>query len=467
NFNSIVHENDLEAFLSTAQLAGTDFTADRLAVKVLTARPESGVALNPFLLSPDKEALLLARHEEERTKLKVPRRPEWDTSTTPSELRERENKHFLDWRRGLAFLEEEQNLLMTPYEKNLEIWRQLWRVVERSDMVVQIVDARNPMLFRSDDLDAYIHDLDPRKVRLLLVNKSDLLTQRQREEWAAAFTKLGLQFAFFSAGIANEEQTQEKLKAEAEALAAEKAADQAEVDAYKAGYESDDSDEEEEEDKHPTDDSTAGDAGAEAAAAAHDDRIPASTPAKPVRKRIVGFVGYPNVGKSSTLNALLGAKKVAVAATPGKTKHFQTIHLDDEMILCDCPGLVFPSFATTQGDLVCNGVLPIDQMREYTAPSELVAQRVPRAIIEATYGIHLGDTALSLSSAAGVTGKVDLHSTPTDVHVSGLLMLRRYAIARGYRRNTQGQPDESRAARYILKDFVSGKLLYAQAPPPF
>ncbi|RKO95157.1 hypothetical protein CAUPRSCDRAFT_13106, partial [Caulochytrium protostelioides] len=209
---------------------------------------------------------------------------------------------------------------------------------------------------------------------------------------------------FFSAGIANEEQTQEKLKAEAEALAAEKAADQAEVDAYKAGYESDDSDEEEEEDKHvaesnaddaaakeamdtddadakqsteeaehtfpgmnttqvlsaldlhhlikdlcppslsstpaePTDDSTAGDAGAEAAAAAHDDRIPASTPAKPVRKRIVGFVGYPNVGKSSTLNALLGAKKVAVAATPGKTKHFQTIHLDDEMILCDCPGL--------------------------------------------------------------------------------------------------------------------------------
>lgn len=34
-------------------------------------------------------------------------------------------------------------------------------------------------------------------------------------------------------------------------------------------------------------------------------------------------VGYPNVGKSTTINALLEHKKVAVSATPGKTKHFQ------------------------------------------------------------------------------------------------------------------------------------------------
>ena len=28
-----------------------------------------------------------------------------------------------------------------------------------------------------------------------------------------------------------------------------------------------------------------------------------------------------------------------------------------------------------------------------------------------------------------------------------------------------GQPDNARAARYILKDFINGKLLYAHAPP--
>lgn len=28
-----------------------------------------------------------------------------------------------------------------------------------------------------------------------------------------------------------------------------------------------------------------------------------------------------------------------------------------------------------------------------------------------------------------------------------------------------GQPDQSRSARYALKDYVCGKLLYAHAPP--
>jgi len=36
----------------------------------------------------------------------------------------------------------------------------------------------------------------------------------------------------------------------------------------------------------------------------------------------VGFVGYPNVGKSSLVNVLCKKKLVGVAAMPGKTKHF-------------------------------------------------------------------------------------------------------------------------------------------------
>jgi large subunit GTPase 1 len=112
-------------------------------------------------------------------------------------------------------------------------------------------------------------------------------------------------------------------------------------------------------------------------------------PADLDKKLTIGLVGYPNVGKSSTINALLGEKRVSVSSTPGKTKHFQTIQLSPSLILCDCPGLVFPNFATTNADMVCNGVLPIDQLREHTGPLALVAQRIPKSILEAIYGIKI------------------------------------------------------------------------------
>jgi hypothetical protein len=40
--------------------------------------------------------------------------------------------------RQLAVLEEDEGLTLTPFERNLEVWRQLWRVLERSDIVVQV-----------------------------------------------------------------------------------------------------------------------------------------------------------------------------------------------------------------------------------------------------------------------------------------------------------------------------------------
>lgn len=80
---------------------------------------------------------------------------------------------------------------------------------------------------------------------------------------------------------------------------------------------------------------------------------------------------------------------MSVSATPGKTKHFQTIRLSQDVLLCDCPGLVFPQFASTKAELVCNGVLPIDQLREFTGPVELVVRRIPQQVLEGTYGLRI------------------------------------------------------------------------------
>lgn len=77
----------------------------------------------------------------------------------------------------------------------------------------------------------------------------------------------------------------------------------------------------------------------------------------------IGCVGQPNVGKSSLLNAIMGRKVVSVSKTPGHTKHFQTIFLTNNVKLCDCPGLVFPSKVPKTLQILM-GSFPIAQLRE-------------------------------------------------------------------------------------------------------
>lgn len=45
-------------------------------------------------------------------------------------------------------------------------------------------------------------------------------------------------------------------------------------------------------------------------------------------------------------------QKVRVSETPGKTKHFQTLALTEDITLCDCPGLVMPSIANSKAGMV-------------------------------------------------------------------------------------------------------------------
>lgn len=452
---SITEQAALDEFLSTAELAGTDFTAEKINnVKIIHSDQK-----NPFLLTPTEERKAFLKHQKNKDRLTVPRRPKWDQSTTRNELETMEKQSLLDWRRGLAELIENHDLLMTPFERNLEVWRQLWRVIERSDLIVQIVDARNPLQFRSEDLESYVKEIDPRKQNLLLVNKADMLSLKQREAWAAYFEKHKINFRFFSAHLAKEKNEALALQ-EKELDSDDELAQSAQhIDIHSNeddGYQKEDTVEEERA-KLADPERSLGphildtDELEELFLANSPESLPQDDESsEPKRKTTIGLVGYPNVGKSSTINALLGAKKVSVSATPGKTKHFQTLYLSPEIMLCDCPGLVFPNFATTKAELVVNGVLPIDQQREFTGPAGIVAKRIPKHFIEQVYGVKLRMRPIE----EGGTG------VPTASEI-----LRAYARARGFSTQGIGQPDESRAARYVLKDYVNGKLLWVNPPP--
>lgn len=444
---SVTQENPLDEFLNTAELADTDFSADKGNQMKIIKVGNTSIVNQSGLLTPAEMDQIRIKHQLFENKLTIPRRPKWTRDQLKLQVERQENLAFLEWRRELANLTENNELILTPFERNLEVWRQLWRVVERSNLIVQIVDARNPLFFRSLDLVNYVQELDDPennnpKNNLLLVNKADLLTVNQRIEWAKYFVRQGIEFVFFSASRANEVLEQENEQ----------------LDTLKDLYEED----------HHTLAKTKQDLGLDAQLIEKvkilkinelEDlfiqRAPELKydPEFPDRKLQIGLVGYPNVGKSSTINALVGSKKVSVSATPGKTKHFQTIHLSPKILLCDCPGLVFPNFAYTNGELVCNGVLPVDQLREHIPPVSIVCQRIPKFYLEAVYGIHI-----SIKSVAdGGNGQF-----PTAAE-----FLNAYARSRGYMTQGFGSADESRASRYILKDYVNGKLLFVNPPPKF
>ena len=462
---SITEQSALDEFLATAELAGTDFTAEKMNnVKIIQMDQT-----NPFLLSAADERTVLRKHKEHADKLTIPKRPKWNESTTPEQLRKAEMEGFYEWRKLLRDLAENNDLVLTPFERNLEVWRQLWRVVERSDIVVQIVDARNPLLYMSRDLQRYVKDVDAKKTNLLLINKADMLTLAQRRAWADYLKEAGLDFRYFSASLA--QQMNEELEDETDYENAileeqrtlfEKMEREAE-EGSGAETESDDDEEQPSDDAQNEDDDQKEQESISSEDEEDDDDTRILTVDEleemllrfapkaqdPEHKFTVGLVGYPNVGKSSTINALVGAKKVSVSATPGKTKHFQTIHLSDQILLCDCPGLVFPYFATTKADLVTNGVLPIDECREYIGPVGLVAERIPKPWIEVMYGIEVNTKPLE----EGGTGMVTAHE-----------LLESYARSKGMM-SKLGRANESMAARYILKDYVNGKLLWCHPPP--
>lgn len=434
---SVTQESSLNEFLNTAALADKDFSADRASNVRVIRMDNDPLVTSAFSLSNEQRSHLSSLQREHAFDLIVPRRPPWNENMTKYQLERQENDAFLDWRRRLAHLQESnEDLVLTPFERNIEVWKQLWRVVERCDLIVQIADARNPLLFRSLDLERYTKELDERKQNLLLVNKADLLTPKQRIAWSKYFRQKNISFTFFSALRANElldlqEELNEKI-----------------THRYDDDYEEfkDLDPELLESIKILTIDEL-------------DKLFLEKAPKQPLKPPIlgqppmiqIGMVGYPNVGKSSTINSLIGAKKVSVSSTPGKTKHFQTIKLSDSVMLCDCPGLVFPNFAYQKGDLVCNGILPIDQLRDYMGPSSLVAERVPKYFVEAMYGIHI-----ETRSSNGVDKGQNYNAQE---------LLTAYARNRGFMTQGYGSADESRASRYILKDFVNGKLLYVNPPP--
>jgi len=102
----------------------------------------------------------------------------------------------------------------------------------------------------------------------------------------------------------------------------------------------------------------------------------------------------------------------------------------------------------TKAEMICNGLLRIDEMKDIVGPTSIVCRRIPKIILETLYGIILPSP----------QPPDDPNRPPTPDE-----LLSSYAYVRGFMAS-HGMPDKHRAARVILKDFVNGILLFCTPP---
>lgn len=101
-----------------------------------------------------------------------PKRPEWSKTQTKEKLLDNEQIYFKNY---LKHLEDKYGSLgdLSYFEMNLETWRQLWRTLEMSDIVLLITDVRFPMHFPVTLYDYIKKELN--KEIILVLNKCDLI----------------------------------------------------------------------------------------------------------------------------------------------------------------------------------------------------------------------------------------------------------------------------------------------------
>uniref|UniRef100_A0A8V0Z3M1 Nucleolar GTP-binding protein 2 n=1 Tax=Gallus gallus TaxID=9031 RepID=A0A8V0Z3M1_CHICK len=151
----------------------------------------------------------------------------------------------------------------------------------------------------------------------------------------------------------------------------------------------------------------------------------------------VGFIGYPNVGKSSVINTLRSKKVCNVAPIAGETKVWQYITLMRRIFLIDCPGVVYPS-GDSETDIVLKGVVQVEKIKSPEDHISAVLERAKPEYIRKTYKIDFWtDTEDFLEKLASRTGK----------------------LLKG------GEPDVQTVSKMVLNDWQRGRIPFFVKPP--
>nr|CAQ43258.1 Nucleolar GTP-binding protein 2 [Zygosaccharomyces rouxii] len=259
------------------------------------------------------------------------------------------------------------------------IWNELYKVIDSSDVVIHVLDARDPLGTRCKSVEDYMSKETPHKHLMYVLNKCDLVPTWVAAAWIKHLSKERPTLAFH-ASITNSfgKGSLIQLLRQFSQL--------------------------------------------------HSDRKQIS----------VGFIGYPNTGKSSIINTLRKKKVCQVAPIPGETKVWQYITLMKKIFLIDCPGIVPPSSKDTEQDVLLRGVVRVENVSNAEQYIPAVLDRCQVKHVERTYEI------------SGWKDATDFLQ---------MLARKQGRLLKG------GEPDESAVAKQVVSDFNRGKIPWFVLPP--
>lgn len=268
----------------------------------------------------------------------------------------------------------------TMFEKgqSKRIWGELYKVVDSSDVVVQVLDARDPQGTRCHHLEKHLKEHCKHKHMVLLLNKCDLIPAWATKGWLRVLSKeypalafhASINKSFGKGSLLSVLRQFSRLKSDKQAIS-------------------------------------------------------------------VGFVGYPNVGKSSVINTLRTKNVCKVAPIPGETKVWQYITLTKKIFLIDCPGVVYQN-KDSETDIVLKGVVRVENLEDASEHIGEVLRRVKKEHLQRAYKIQdWVDDEDFLVQMCKLTGK----------------------LLKG------GEPDLTTVAKMVLHDWQRGKIPFFVPPP--
>ena len=321
----------------------------------------------------------------------------------------------------------DNNLLSNIQEKKLEkklndsmkdnskkaYFKILEEVIENSDVILEILDSRDPLNCRSKEIENLILSKKDQKKIILILNKIDLIPIQNALDWQKYLSRefpcilfksnTQNQNSHLSQSTLFEKNIQKKEEYIEKILNSNKAVGIEELLNILKNYSRTDSN---------------------------------------IKTNInVGVIGYPNVGKSSLINSLTRDKKAGVSNTPGFTTVSKEIFLDNNIKLIDCPGIVF----SNNENNVLHNVIRVEDIKD---PIEVVVKIIEKIGMENVINVYELD---NISLLKG-----------TEINSEKML----YLIGEKLKKYKKGGlVDLDKVARIVISDWNNGKIKYFSCPP--